>query len=597
MFLRATTRRKDGKLHRYWSVVENRRVRGGRTVQKTVLYLGEISDRQQAVWCRTIDQLKGEECLVQLTLFPQDRRPPPCVPAVQVHLDRLELSRPRQWGACWLALKLWEQLGLDDFWGERLRPSREGTSWLNVLKTLVAYRLIAPGSEWRLHRVWFERSALADLLGEDFAIAQKDTLYRCLDKLVAHKEDLFSHLRQRWELLFGARYEVLLYDLTSTYFESDPPFGEADKRQFGYSRDKRSDCVQVVVGLVITPEGFPVAYEVLAGNTADSTTLAGFVSKIEERYGKLSRIWLLDRGIPTEATLEQMRRSEPPGYYLVGTPKGRLSRYEAQLAALPWRQVRPSVEVKLLAQDGELYVLARSGDRAAKERAMRRRQLKALWKRLGQLAGMKLGRDQLLLKLGAARQQSPSAWRLVEVEVVEAGSQARLQYRLNKPKLRQVKRREGRYLLRTNLAGRDPAELWQFYMQLVQVEEAFRNLKGDLAIRPIYHQLEGRIEAHIFVTFLAYCLQVSLRQQLQGCAPGWTPRSVLEQLGGLQMIDVRVPTADGRWLEMARTTQPDRAQQLTLAMLKLRLPPQPPPKIHAPGPTDRGVCGEDFCPE
>ena len=595
MFLRPTTRRKDGKLHRYWSIVENRRVRRGRTVQKALLYLGEISDSERAVWCRTIDKLRGEDRLVQLSLFPQDRQPPAAAAAIQGHMDRLELSRPRQWGACWLALKLWDELALEEFWRERLAPSREGTSWLSVLKTLVAYRLIDPGSEWRLHRLWFDQSAMAELLGEDFAIAQKDTLYRCLDKLVAHKEDLFSHLRRRWELLFGARYEVLLYDLTSTYFESDPPFGESDKRKFGYSRDKRPDCVQVVVALVITPEGFPVAYEVLAGNTADTTTLADFLKKIEERYGRLSRIWLMDRGIPTEEVLEQMRRSDPPVYYLVGTPKGRLTRHEAELAGRPWQQVRENVEVKLLPQDGELYVLARSGDRVAKERAMRRRQLKALWKRLGELAQMKLTRDQLLLKLGAARQRSPSAWRLVQIEV-GGDRQATLRYRLNKMKLRQTKRREGHYLLRTNLAGRTPEEFWQFYMQLVRVEEAFRNLKGDLAIRPIYHQLESRIEAHIFVTFLSYCLQATLDRRLKDCAPGWTPRSVLEQLGAMQLIDVRVPTADGRWLEMSRYTQPDKAQRLTLAMLKLKLPAQPPPKITARGLAEGGGCGEDFRP-
>lgn len=579
MFLRATARRKDGKIHRYWSVVENRRVSGGRTVQKTVLYLGEISDSQHAVWCRTIDALTGAERLRAVSFFPEDRRRAPSgVAAVGVQMDRLALSRPREWGACWLALKLWAELDLDGFWGSRLAPSREGTSWLNVLKTLVVYRLIDPGSEWRLHRLWFDCSAMADLLGEDFALAQKDTLYRCLDKLAAHKEALFSHLQGRWSRLFGARYEVLLYDLTSTYFESDPPFGEGDKRRFGYSRDKRPDCVQVVVALVITPEGFPVAYEVLAGNTADATTLGDFLKKIETRYGRLSRIWLMDRGIPTEAMLEAMRRSEPPVYYLVGTPKGRLSRYEAELARRPWRQVRERVAVKLLPQEGELYILARSGDRAAKERAMRRRQLKALWKRLGQLAAMTLARDPLLLKLGAARQPSPSAWRLVEVEVID-GSPATLAYRLNKAKLRQVRRREGRYLLRTNLAGAKPEAFWEFYMQLVQVEEAFRNLKGDLAIRPIYHQLESRIEAHIFVTFLAYCLHVTLTQRLKSYAPGWTARSALKELAGLQLLDVTVPTTDGRHLQMTRYTQPDKTQQLVLAMLKLQLPPQSPPTI------------------
>jgi transposase len=580
MFLRATTRRKDGKLHRYWSVVENRRLSSRRVVQKTVLYLGEINDSQHATWCRTIDRLSGREGMKQLSLIPDDHPVQPHGPAIRVYMDRLELSRPRQWGACWLALKLWDQLTLDEFWQERLGISRKGTDWLNVLKTLVAYRLIDPGSEWRLHRLWFDQTAMADLLNEDFGIAEKDTLYRCLDRLLAHKEELFWHLKERWALLFGARYEVLLYDLTSTYFESEPDFGENDKRKFGYSRDKRSDCVQVVIALVITPEGFPVAYEVMPGNTADKTTLGGFLAKIENRYGKLSRIWLMDRGIPTEETLAQMRQSDPPAYYLVGTPKGRLGRYEARLAELPWQKVREHVDVKLLPQDGELYVLARSKDRIAKERSIRQRRLKALWRRLHDLSQKRLKRDDLLQKLGAARQQYPSVWRLVNVQVMADG---KLVFGLNKIKLRQVIRREGRYLLRTNLDGRTPEEFWRFYMQLVQVEEAFRNIKGDLSIRPIFHQTEQRIEAHIFVTFLAYCLQVTLDQKLKSWAPGWTPRSVIEQLKAMQMIDVKVPTSDGGIMEMARTTQPDKTQQLVLSMLKLQLPEQPPPKIHAVG--------------
>lgn len=576
MFLRATIRRKDGKDHRYWTIVENRRVRGARTVQKTVLYLGEINDTQQAGWCRTIETLEGKH-RVQLSLFPEDRQPPPECQAVQVRMDRLELLRPRQWGACWLALELWAQLTLDEFWQDRLPPSREGTRWLNVLKTLTCYRLIDPGSEWRLHRYWFDHSAMADLLGEDFGIAEKDTLYRCLDKLVEHKPALFSHLRERWITLFDAKYDVLLYDLTSTYFESNPPFPEGDKRKYGHSRDKRSDCVQVVVALIVTPDGLPLAYEVLAGNTADKTTLKGFLQRIEAQYGKASRIWVMDRGIPTEAALQEMRTSDPPVQYLVGTPKGRLSQLEERLTGLPWQQVREGVEVKLLPQEGELYVLAQSRDRVSKERAMRRRQLKNLWKRLKQLVLMKIPRDALLLKLGAAKQASPSAWRLVEVHVPAAVEP--LRFELRKDRLREVRRREGRYLLRTNLTGTDPARLWSFYTQLVHVEEAFRNLKGDLAIRPIHHQVERRIEAHIFVAFLAYCLHVTLAQKMKAHAPGLTPRSVLEQMKAMQMLDVRVPTTDDRWLHMSRYTQPDKTQQLLLAQLGLALPPQPPPKI------------------
>ena len=592
MFLRATLRQKDGKAHRYWSIVENRRVRGGRTVQQTVLYLGEINDAQQASWCRTIETLDGDR-RVQLALFPADRQPPPACPAVQVQLDRLELARPRQWGACWLALELWQQLELDGFWHARLPPSREGTRWLNVLKALTVYRLLDPGSEWRLHRLWFDRSAMADLLGEDFGIAEKDTLYRCLDKLLAHKTDLFSHLQARWATLFDATYEVLLYDLTSTYFEGDPPFPEADKRKFGYSRDKRSDCVQVVVALVLTPEGFPLAYEVLAGNTADKTTLRGFLQRIEAQYGTASRIWLMDRGIPTEAVLAEMRASTPPISYLVGTPKGRLTRLEAQLTSLPWQQARAGVDVKLLPQAGEVYVLAQSHDRVHKERAMRRRQLKSLWKRLHQLQQMTLTRDALLLKLGAAKQQAPSAWRLVDIQLPTDSDP--LRFALRKDRLRQTRRREGRYLLRTNLTAADPARLWGFYLQLVHVEEAFRTLKGDLALRPIFHQKEARIEAHIFLAFLAYCLQVTLTQRLQPHASGLTPRSVLDQLKALQMLDVRVPTTDGRWLHMARVTQPDKTQQVLLAQLDLQLPAQPLPILGPRELSHNRLCGEDLC--
>jgi len=239
-----------------------------------------------------------------------------------VRLEGMELHRPRQWGACWLACHLYEQLELDQFWADRLVDSREGTCWRHVLQTLVCYRLIDPGSEWRLHRLWFENSAMGDLLGEDYSLVEKNALYRCLDKVLEHKRALFGHLRERWQDLFQAKFDVLLYDLTSTYFESDPPKSPKDKRRYGYSRDKRSDCVQVVIALIVTPEGFPLAYEVLAGNTSDKTTLREFLQNIERQYGKAERIWVMDRGIPTEEVLTEMRQSDPAVYYLVGTLKG-----------------------------------------------------------------------------------------------------------------------------------------------------------------------------------------------------------------------------------------------------------------------------------
>jgi len=582
MFLRASTRKKDGKEHRYYSVVENKRVSGGRVLQRHVLYLGEINSSQELAWRRSIEVLdEGTQAARTLALFPEDRCEGvvPDASIVRLKLAQLRLERPRQWGACWLALRLWQSLGLDAFWGERLPPTRKGTRFDQVLLVLVAYRLLSPGSEWRLHRHWFERSALADLLGADAALVDIHTLYACHDRLLEHKQAVFDHLVGRWRDLFNASFDVLLYDLTSTYFESDPPADDEDKRRYGYSRDHRPDCVQVVIALVVTPEGFPLAYEVLAGNTADSTTLKDFLARIERQYGRARRVWCMDRGIPTEDVLAQMRASDPPVQYLVGTPKGRLTRLEQALLEQPWRTARPGVQVKLLAQDGELYVFAESRDRVAKERSMRRRQLKWLWARLAKLSTMRLTRDDLLMKLGAARTKAPAAWRLIEVEVPARG--AGFTYRLDRDQLRQVRRREGRYLLRTNLTESDPAKLWQFYLQLVEVEAAFKTLKGDLAIRPIFHQEAWRIEAHIFVTFLAYCLHVTLGSQLKALAPGLTPRAVFDKFAAVQMIDVYVPTTDGRELSLTRYTQPEPELKLLLEKLKLALPAQAPPKITA----------------
>jgi len=597
MFLRCSTRKKNGKEHRYWSIVENKRCAGDRVVQRHVLYLGEINDQQQATWAKTVEVFEhGQAQPHTMALFPAERTIAGEDPhIVRVKLSELSLRRPRQWGACWLAGHLYQELGLDQFWFERLRVSRKGTRWDLVLQTLCTYRLIDPGSEWRLHRQWFERSAMGDLLGADFAqLAESHKLYECHDLLLEHKAALFDHLTRRWKDLFNAQFEVLLYDLTSSYFESDPPFPEGDPRKFGYSRDKRSDCVQVVIALIVTPEGFPLAYEVMPGNTSDKTTLSGFLAKIEQQYGKAQRIWVMDRGIPTEKVLQEMRQSDPPVLYLVGTPKGRLTQLEAQLTQLPWQTARAGIEVKLLPKSGEVYVLAQSLARVNKERSMRRRQLKGLWRRLQELQGMELKRDALLMKLGAARQQAPSAWRLVKIKLARARRRKRkkrsakrrkqkplLEFSLRKDKLREVWRREGRYLLRTNLTEKPGVELWEFYLQLTHVEEAFKNLKGDLGLRPFYHQKHSRIEAHIFVAFLAYCLQVTLGRRLKELAPGLTPRSGLEKFKAMQMLDVHVPTTDGRELILTRYTHPEPDQQMLLEKLKLQLPNQPPPKISA----------------
>ena len=582
VFLRCTRRVKDGKEHRYWSIVENRRGVSQRVVQRQVLYLGEINDSQKAAWCRCIevfDEPGGQ--WHQVMLFSEDREAPDLAQeAVHVRLYELKVLRPRQWGACWLSSVLWEQLRLDDFWRGRLGVSREGTDWLDILKTLVSYRLISPGSEWRLHREWYLRSGMADLLGRQGEAIELQSRYRCQDKLLAPKQDLFSYLQKRWQDLFQAEFEVLLYDLTSTYFECDPP--ASGKRRFGYSRDKRPDCVQVIIALVVTPDGLPLAYEVMQGNTSEKTTLKAFLKKIEEQYGRAQRIWVMDRGIPTEEQLREMREVDPPVAYLVGTPRGRLSKLEKPFLELPWAKVKESVEVKLLAQEGELYILARSQGRWQKERAMRRRRLKSLWKRLQELQGQQLERDQLLLKLGAAKAEAGRAYGLVEVQVPKPEQPVNAEtftFRWRKDKLRQALRREGRYLLRSNLPAEDPARLWQHYVQLTEIEAVFRALKSDLAIRPLYHQKDSRIEAHIFVSFLAYCLYITLGQRLRTLAPGLTPRTVLEKMSAIQMVDVWVPTTDGRLLILPRYTQPEKDHQMLLHQLHLQLPSQPSPRI------------------
>ncbi len=579
MFLRCNRRVKDGKAHEYWNVVENRRLSDGRVVQRQVLYLGEINASQREAWRKTIE-VHDEGTRRQVALFPAGSMPADDVDALGVRLNELRLERPRQWGACWLALDLWQQLELDSFWRPRLRPSREGTPWLQVLKTLVAYRLIDPGSEWRLHRHWFDASAMADLLNADFALAEKNTLYRCLDRLVEHKDDLFKFLCRRWGELFDAKFDVLLYDLTSTYFESDVQRSESDLRQYGYSRDKRGDCRQVVIALIVTPEGFPLSYEVLAGNTADSTTLGDFLDRIERRYGHANRIWVMDRGVPTEDSLAKMRTMGAS--YLVGTPKGRLSKLEQGFLGQPWAKVREGVQVKRLVTEEDIYVLAQSDARIDKERGMRRKRLRRYVDRLQALQGQTLTRDQLLMKLGAAKHEAGRAANLIKVAIPkDSATTASLEFKLDRAKLRQVRRREGRYLLRTNLGAQEPARLWTFYIQLTEVEQAFKELKHDLAVRPIFHRNEGRIEAHIFVAFLAYCLQVTLKARLRPLAGGLTPRQALDKFKTMQMVDVHIPTTDGRELVMSRYTQPEAEHRMLLDQMRMTLPKQPPPKITA----------------
>ena len=480
MFLRSTNRRKDGKDHRYFSIVENRRVPGGKTVQRTVLYLGEINDQQRAAWRKTLDVFDEEEQrYTTMSLFPEDREiPADALDSVQVKLSGLELRRPRMFGNCWLGCELWHQLRLDEFWQQRLPEAGEAVSWEKVLRLLVVNRLLDPGSEFYIHRQWFVDSAMDELLETNFAVAGKDRLYRCLDRVLKHKQELFVWLKQKWADLFHADFEVLLYDLTSTYFEGEMEQNRKAKR--GYSRDKRPDCLQLVIALVITPDGFPLAYEVMNGNTSDRKTLRGFLKKIEDTYGKARRVWVMDRGVPTEEILKEMRQPERQTFYLVGTPKGRINQHEKKWLDLPWQKIRDSVEVKLYQHEGELYVLAKSEGRQAKEIAMRRKRLARLLRKLRTMRKSLPQRDQLVLRIGAAKKEAGRAFGFVKIQIPEADqavTRETFSFQIHKAKLKATEQRDGHYLLRSNLTGEDPAVLWTRYMQLTQIEGAFCCLK------------------------------------------------------------------------------------------------------------------------
>lgn len=608
MFLRSHARKKNGKSHRYWSVVESRRVAGSKPVQRQVLYLGEINDSQEAAWRKTIcvfDEQKQR--FDQLALFPSDRPiPADEVNALSLVVNELRLMRPRAFGNCWLGCRVWDELELSAFWEARLHAARGDVPWRKVLQLLTVNRLCEPGTEFMVHRRWFDRSAMDELLGTDFAVAAKDRLYRCLDRICVHKEELFRHLQQRWKTLFDASFDVLLYDLTSTYFEGSCQ--EIPKAKHGYSRDGRPDCRQVVIALVVTTDGLPLAYEVLPGNTSDKTTLKAFLAKIASLYGKARRVWVMDRGIPTEDALAQMRKDSVA--YLVGTPRHLLSKIEKPLINKPWEQVHPGVQVKLVnvtsettnpdsapsdpeaenARHDELYVLARSADRQKKEQAMRRRKLKRLVHGLNRLKRRPISRDGLLKKIAVLQKEAGRTASFVKIREPKPNEPVNRQTfvcTLDRAAWRAALQRDGCYILRAYLPGNDlppdqrPPQLWAWYMQLVLVEEAFKTLKGDLHLRPIHHQIESRVEAHIFVAFLGYCLSVTLRMKLRTLAPGLTPREVLETLATIQMVDVHIPTTDGRRLILPRYTEPTSEQTLLLEKLNLALPPQPPPRIRA----------------
>jgi len=579
MFLKAHVRHKDGKRHVGYTLTESLRVSRKRVVQRTVLHLGELNTTQVERWQRTIEAVQEDGQRRQLRLFTdrEGRVPVAAEDVAEVILSSLVVRRPRRFGDCWLGCKLWEELGLRSFWEETLGGQRGEVPWAKVVELLAVNRLCEPRSELFIHEKWFPQTAMDLLLDCGAGVAEKDRLYRALDRMIEHKEGLERHLADKWRDLFGASFDVLLYDLTSTYFEGEAQ--EVDKAARGYSRDHRPDCLQLVIAVVVTPEGFPLSYEVFEGNRADVRTLETMLQQIEAKHGRARRVWIFDRGIVSEANLQQLR--ERGGQYVVGTPRHRLEDYEKELLEGSWQQINPSVQVQLISSEAETYVLARSLERAKKERAMRWRQVRGLMRDLLRLRrsvrqGTLVDPDKVLMRLGRLSERWPRAWHYVAAD----WKQGRLSWRWDRQALRLAQHRDGAYLLRTNLTDRSPEALWRMYVQLTEVEAVFRALKSDLAIRPIWHWAGPRVEAHVMVAFLGYCLWVCLKQKLKTAAPALSPWQVLDQFQRIMQVEVWFRLKAGGAICLPRITQPEAGQALLLHQMGWTLPEQPPPRIY-----------------
>ncbi len=627
MFLRATKRFKDGKAHCYWSLVESVRV-GRRVFQRQVLYLGELNDSQRAEWQRTVEAFDENGKPQQMKLFPENRAPGTDDDSVvRIRTDRLVVKNLRNWGEVWLGTVLWDKLGLDDFWKARLSSSRKGTDWLSIMKAIVLYRFTDPGSELRMHSNWMANTAIEELIGSG-ALTGRSTLYSCLDRVIwpsdewrkpraerrnSFKDELFHYLRDRWAGLFGSTCDVVLFDLTSTYFEVDGTKAlESELQRYGYSRDKRGDCLQVVVALVLTPDGFPLAYEVMPGNTNAREAQMPCIKRLEAKYGRIGSLWLMDRGVPTEKTLKAMREG---GYkYLVGAPRGHLKVLGDRLAKAEWQNVQDGISVKVARLDseagtsasgtvgessGDTFVLTRSTARSLKETSMRVKKLRGAMKtlfavdgRIGRVRWRKAGpvkrelsRDELLKRLAVAEAKAGRAWKMISITLPKEGQKVTpetFHWHLDWDRIDEARANdEGTYLLRTNLPECDPKTLWKRYMIQGEIEYAFRELKNDLGLRPVYHQLDDRIEAHVFTAFMALCLFQTLRAIARERAPGLTPRQIVEKFRTVKMVDVVMPTTDHRIVTLPRYIEPKKDVAILLDRLGLTLPEQPPPKVSA----------------
>jgi transposase len=575
MFLRPHHRDKDGKRHTYWSLVETVRTPDGPR-QRTLCHLGELNDSAQARWLKTIEVFNDAGERHQLKLFPSDIAPPADDAEVaHVVVHRVRLERTRQLGPALLGLALWRQLRLDEFFETRLDAVPADVPWSRVAAILAINRLCAPGSELAIEERWYPTTALDDLLHLPEGAINDTRLYRTLDHLLPQKTALERHLTTRYGELFAAEFDVLLYDLTSTYVEGAAPKNPMMHR--GYSRDHRPDCLQVVLAVIVNVDGFPLSYETFDGNRADVTSLETVMRMVERKYGQARRVWVFDRGIVSDANLAAIRRRG--GQYLVGTRRATLRHVEQALLDGPWTHVRDEVDAQLIPIPGgtETYVLCRSTARREKELAIRRRfstrledRLRGLEKRVA--TGRLKDRGKIERVLGRLQASYASVADLYEMAVREEDGQLRLHWRLIEERRAWRDAREGAYMLRTNLVGQTVEELWTKYIQLTEAEAAFRALKSELAVRPVFHQLERRAKAHVLVAFLGYALWVTLKQLLHRRGTGLTPVRALALLATLQSADIILPTTDGREIRLRRVTQPTPEQQRLLDQLDITIP-------------------------
>jgi transposase len=589
MFLRPNHRSKDGKEHTYWTLVESVRTPDGPR-QRTLCHLGELNGADHVRWLKTVEVFNAQGEAQQLKLFPSHVAPPADDPQVaRVLVNRVRLERTRQFGACYLGLELWRRLELDRFFAQAVDDDSADVPWSRVAALLAINRLCAPGSELAIEQRWYPTTALDDLLGIAEGKINDTRLYRCLDRILPHKTTLERHLKERYGALFGAEFDVLLYDLTSTYVEGAAEHNPMMRR--GYSRDHRPGCEQMVIALIVNSEGFPFSYETFNGNRADVSTMETILRMVERKYGQARRVWVMDRGMVSEENLAAIRKRG--GQYLVGTPRHQMKQFEAALTAEGWTRVRPEVEVKKVAipQGAETYILCRTAGRKEKERAIRNRfsssmerALKGLEKAIA--LGRLQDRNKMERRLGKIQARHPSVNDLYEVSLRDTAAGVRLFWQMKKDRKDWREAREGAYLLRTNLQADTAEQMWSKYTQLTEAEASFRALKSELSIRPLFHQLEARVKAHVLVAFLGYALWVTLKHLLKrrgemelnpsasGADPAQasSPMRALSLLSTLQSADIVLPTTDGREIRLRRITEPTAEQRSLLQQLRLNLP-------------------------